>query len=74
MARQHCGTSSGGSSDERRETIPLGGLARGEVGHPGRATALLAQKNKKMSWAAKAIRLNWQWAVKKSFYNFQTKI
>jgi hypothetical protein len=32
------------------------------------------RKIKKMSWAAKAIRLNWQWAAKKSFHNFQTKI
>jgi hypothetical protein len=31
-------------------------------------------KIKKMSWAAKAIGLNWQWAAKNSFHNFQTKI
>jgi hypothetical protein len=66
--------SSGSSSDEWRETIPLGGLAWAEVGHNGRVAAWPAWKNKKMSWAAKAIGPNWQWAAKNSFHNFQTKI
>jgi hypothetical protein len=33
-----------------------------------------AQKIKKKSWATKAIKPNWQWAVKNSFHNFETKI
>jgi hypothetical protein len=75
MARRRCGTSSGGSSNERRETIPLSGLASAEVGDISQAAAGLAQKKiKKMSWAAKAIGPNWQWAAKNSFHNFQTKI
>jgi hypothetical protein len=41
-------------------------LARLRLGRHG--------KIKKMSWAAKAIGPNWQWAAKNSFHNFQTKI
>jgi hypothetical protein len=75
VLQRHCETSSGGSSDEWREMIPLDGLAWAEVGHTGRAVAGSARKNKKkMSWAAKAIGPNWHWATKNSFHNFQTKI
>jgi hypothetical protein len=49
---------------------PGDGPARAEVGHTSRAATGPAQKNKKMSWAAKAIGPNWQWAVKNSFHNF----
>jgi hypothetical protein len=38
---------------------PGDGPAWAEVGYTGRAKAGLAWKNKKMSWAAKAIGLNW---------------
>jgi hypothetical protein len=52
---------------------PGDGPAWAEVGHVGRATAGPAQKNKKMSWAVKAIGPNWQWATKKLFSQFSNK-
>jgi hypothetical protein len=44
------------------------------VGCTGQVATVPALKNKKMSWAAKAIGPNWQWAAKNSFHNFQTMI
>jgi hypothetical protein len=45
MAQRRCWTSSGSSSDEQRETIPLGGLAWAEVGLAIRAGCENFQRN-----------------------------